>query len=350
MDYINGEKLDLSGTEVTLTYKDGTTRDVRFVNFAQERITTNPVNGAILSNSVHNNKRVEVTYTYNNNPIRTYTANLIVQKKIVPLIEIGGKIVDIDVPDGKKFTYVSECGKEDIDIDITRQNADIFVDGQPVQGAFYQPLSYGDNSLEIMVDVYSPLNPSNVLVHEDYTLTIKRPFPSEQLIKVRWDNTLAVINNSRTPYEFTKYKWYRNDREVGSGWYWSAGTNGEKLNPKDKYFVEATTEDGKSIRSCEIVLPNVALQGYGISLKNNSAYSNIGFEIFAPEAVSEMEVFVHDVAGKQVFKQKGSRAFNWNLTDDKHRMVSNGLYIVTAKAKGESGKIYRYSTKLVVKR
>jgi hypothetical protein len=93
----------------------------------------------------------------------------------------------------------------------------------------------------------------------------------------------------------------------------------------------------------------VAQQGYGILLKNNSANANVGIEVLTPEA-SEVEIAVYDIAGKQVFKQKGNYAIHWNLTDAMQKRVSNGLYFVVAKAKGESGKLYSYSAKLVVKR
>jgi len=352
LEYINGEQLDLSGIEVMLTYRDGTTRIVGLASFSREGITTNPVNNAVMSNSAHNNKRVEVTYTYNNQNLRAYTTPLSVQRKIIPTIAVAGKEVEIDSPDGNKFTHVSKCGEESAYVDITRENADIWVDGDNAQGSIsvLKDLDYGDNPLGITL--YTLSEQGIPLTQEDYTLTVKRPFPADELIKIRWGNTLTVIDpdNLNNPYDFASYKWYRNGKEIGSGRSWSAGVNGEKLNPKDNYYVEATTKSGKTIRSCEVTLPNIALQKHGILLKNNSAYANLGIDVSAPEETSEMEITVYNTSGKQVFSQKGNYYFNWNLTDAMHKNVPNGLYIVTAKAKGESGKIYRYSAKFVVKR
>ena len=346
MVYTHGDQLDLSGLEVTFTYSDNRTEDIKLSSFASKRITTNPINGALLTSSAHNNARVEVTYTYNKTNLRAYTDNLIVLKKVVPTIVIAGKTVAVDSTDGKKFTFVSKCGETSVNIDISQEDAEIVVNGGTIginQNVINTSLDYGDNPFNIAVT-------PDVGAREVYTLTVKKPFPADSLIQISWGNTLTVIDNTRyNPYKFTNYKWYRNDREVGSGRSWSTGT-GEKLNPRDKYFVEAITEDGKSIRSCEVAFTAATLQGYGILLKNNPANSNIGIDVSAPEETSEMEIAVYNITGKLVFTQKGNYNFNWNLTDAMHRNVSNGMYIVTAKAKGESGNIYRYSAKFVVKR
>jgi len=331
---------------VTLTYRDGSTKDVAFADFPNERITTNPINDDPVSSTVNNNRRVEVTYTYNNTNLRAYTDPLTVHNRKAPVIEIAGKNIDLDSPDGNKFTYVvPKCGEDNIEIDISLANAEIVVDTDRNPNLIYvnKSLEYGDNPINISV-----LPDGGT--QQNYTLTVKRTFPADQLIQVRWGNTLTVIDNLNSPYDFSSYKWYRNGREVGSGRSWSAGASGEKLNPKDNYYVEAVTDDGKTIRSCDVALAGTTSKAYGILLKNNSAYSNVGIEVVAPEATREMEIAVYNAAGKQVFKQKGNYDFKWNLTDNMQRNVSNGLYIVTAKAKGESGKIYNYSTKFVVKR
>jgi hypothetical protein len=350
LTYMHDDPLDLSGMEVTLTYSDKKTEKVAFANFAARKITTNPANGAKLSNSIHNNSRIEVTYTYNNTILRARTDVLLVSKKITPTIAIEGIPLKSVSPDGKEFTYVSSCGENSIEIDISAKGAEIVVDGnssEPDKYTLVKDLSYEGDTVGITI--------SDASAMERYTLNVKKPFPWEKMITILWGNTLVVNGNPKETdhnYEFSNYKWYRNGREVGSGRSWSAGTNGEKLNPNDNYHVEATTKEGKIINSCNVDVPTktVAQQKYGILLKNNSAYSNIGIEIFAPEESSEVEITVHDIAGKQVFKQIGNYALNWNLTDAMQKSVPNGLYFVTAKVKGESGKLYRYSAKLVVKR
>jgi len=348
--YSDGDQLDLSSMEVTLSYSDNTTEDVRFTSFAAKRLTTTPVHGTTLSSLMHNNNAVEVTHSNNSAPIRVRTNNLTVLPKVNPIIAIDGLALKPILPNGKEFIYVSpECKEDDsIALEITQENARITINGTE-QNTLTQKLSYEGDQIGIVVSS----DPVGAFEQQEYALTVKKPFPAEKMIKTRWGNTLTVIGlPTDHDYDFATYKWYRNNREVGSGQSWSAGTNGEKLNPRDRYYVEATTRDGKTIRSCDIPVTSVtAQQEYGILLKNNSAYSNnIGIEVFAPEEASEVEITVYDIGGKQVFRQKGNYAFSWNLSDAMQRSVPNGLYFVTAKAKGESGKLYRYSAKLVVKR
>jgi len=341
MTYTEGEKLELAGIIVEMKYGDGSTEDVKLADFPIKRITPNPANNTILKTTIHNNAPIEITYTYNNTPKRTVTLDkLRVLKKVIPSIAIEGNTVELNSPDGKEFTYVSECGKDEVDINVTQADGKITVDGDEVtNNTLTKPLTYGDNSFRIVATPNATGVPDPA-----YTLTVKKPFPAEQLIKMRWGNTLTVIQNSRyNPYDFTDYTWYRNGKEIGSGRSYSAGPNGEKLNPKDKYYVEATTDDGKTIRSCEVKITNSTPQNYGILLKNNYAAQNIGIEIYAPEETQGVEITVHDINGKQILKQTGNLDINISK-------APNGVYIVTAKTKGESGKMYRYSAKFVVKK
>ena len=75
--YTEGEKLDLSGLEVTLTDNQGLTKDVAFKDFETYKITTNPENGAELTLN-DNNK--PVTLTKGN--LKAETANLTVNEKV----------------------------------------------------------------------------------------------------------------------------------------------------------------------------------------------------------------------------------------------------------------------------
>jgi hypothetical protein len=87
-----------------------------------------------------------------------------------------------------------------------------------------------------------------------YTLILERRFPFDQIVQMRWNNTLTVINNpaNNGGYYFTSYKWYRNGQEIGTDQSWSAGKDGEKLNPADVYSVAVTARGiTGEMRSCE---------------------------------------------------------------------------------------------------
>jgi hypothetical protein len=60
--YTHGEKLDLTGMAVTLTYNDGASEDVAAVNFAAKGITAIPAEGTHLVHTTHNNKPITIEH------------------------------------------------------------------------------------------------------------------------------------------------------------------------------------------------------------------------------------------------------------------------------------------------
>lgn len=61
LEYTEGQNLDLTGLEVTLTDDFGKTKDVKFVDFAQYDITAEPKKGTALTVAAHNGKPVTLT-------------------------------------------------------------------------------------------------------------------------------------------------------------------------------------------------------------------------------------------------------------------------------------------------
>ncbi|MDT3701114.1 MAG: DUF4347 domain-containing protein, partial [Thermincola sp.] len=61
MSYTEGETLDLSGLEATLTFNDGSTADVAFAQFGVNSITASPANGTAMSVATHNGNPVTLT-------------------------------------------------------------------------------------------------------------------------------------------------------------------------------------------------------------------------------------------------------------------------------------------------
>lgn len=61
LEYTEGQNLDLTGLEVTLTDDFGKTKDVKFVDFAQYDITAEPANATALTVADHNDKPVTLT-------------------------------------------------------------------------------------------------------------------------------------------------------------------------------------------------------------------------------------------------------------------------------------------------
>ncbi|MDR0516532.1 MAG: T9SS type A sorting domain-containing protein [Fibromonadaceae bacterium] len=250
----------------------------------------------------------------------------------IVVVKIGDQI--IDPTKDNKLEFVTKCsdGSDLPSVSISSGAEGGIIHG----GGDFNPdnliLDYGENLFNFTV----PDEDGNP---HGYTLSIIKPM---EMIKMRWGNTLAVIDDPAfDKYEIvdTSYVWYRNGREIGKGWFWST-PNGEPINPRDVYHVEAKTEAKKNIRSCEYQLPAQTAQEYGILVKNNQM-NTLGLEIVTPEK-AETEVFIYNISGSLVHRLKG------NLI--KETNIPSGLYLVKARAKGESGAVYRYSTKLVIKK
>ena len=68
---------------------------------------------------------------------------------------------------------------------------------------------------------------------------------------------------------------------------------------------------------------------------------------------AQINLAVYDNLGNVIFEKSGVRndkEILWNLTNSAGRNVANGSYLIIAEVKGVSGKVYRYSAKVGVKR
>ncbi|MCL2098767.1 MAG: YDG domain-containing protein, partial [Bacteroidales bacterium] len=170
------------------------------------------------------------------------------------VLSINVDITDISV-DGEfaatadnNFHIIAECGSEQVVVSVTAdQYATVSIGGVQQNSCAVNLLTYGDNIITVTVTAQNGNSAT-------YTLTLHKPFPFEQLVKMRWNNTLTVINNPENNggFSFTSYKWFRNGQLIGTDQSWSAGANGQQINPSDVFHVEVTAVgiDGV-IRSCE---------------------------------------------------------------------------------------------------
>jgi hypothetical protein len=85
LTYIHGDKLDLSGMVVTLTYDDAATEDITATNFMAKGITASPSDGDNLAHSTHNGKPVTIIY----GSLQKTTDNLTVNVKNASTLTIN---------------------------------------------------------------------------------------------------------------------------------------------------------------------------------------------------------------------------------------------------------------------
>jgi len=108
MTYTYGDKLDLTGLVVTLTYDDTTTEDVAAANFAAKNITAKPAQNTNLAYSTHNGKPViltcgTLTCTTNNLTVKatgTWVNTTAINTTYTPTLTLG----DVTLPAGYAFT------------------------------------------------------------------------------------------------------------------------------------------------------------------------------------------------------------------------------------------------------
>jgi len=62
LTYTHGDKFELDGLTVTLTYDNGSTEDVAAINFSDKNITTDPGHGIPIERKTYNGKPIEITY------------------------------------------------------------------------------------------------------------------------------------------------------------------------------------------------------------------------------------------------------------------------------------------------
>jgi len=90
--------------------------------------------------------------------------------------------------------------------------------------------------------------------------------------------------------------------------------------------------------------------GYGVKFRKTVVSNRLEIaKVILPnnERTAEIKVAIYDNTGNMIYSGNGT---TWNLTNLAGRVVANGSYLVIAEAKGASGKVYRYSAKIGVKR
>ena len=148
---------------------------------------------------------------------------------------------------GNNFSMLSACGQNQAVINVTaEQGATVGINGVMQNPATLNLPDYGDNIIAISV---TPQGGSA----QNYTLIVNKPIPFDQIILMRWHNTFTIINNpaNNGGYTFTSFKWFRNGLQISADQSWSAGPNGELLNPADIYYVEVIDNSVNGIiRTC----------------------------------------------------------------------------------------------------
>jgi len=179
--------------------------------------------------------------------------------------------------------------------------------------------------------------------------------PFWQIVIMRWNNTLTVINNpaNNGGFTFVSYQWYRNGQTEGTDQSWSAGSQGELINPEDIFYVEAVTNDGRLVRTTESTIPLLIPE---IKAFPNpvSVGQTLNIEISGHELSQTSVIEIYNATGAFVGKvqaspnqappdNSNSSSLNKISIDSKY---APGVYIF--RIKDEKG--FRHEEKVIVNR
>ncbi len=111
-----------------------------------------------------------------------------------------------------------------------------------------------DNSITAQMDKAGILNYTIKVVSEDglsekeYKLVLNRWFAFDDIVNVKWNNTLMLFLNRLESYNISGYQWYKNDAAISgaTGKSYSAGNKKtDLLDPNSTYHIQLKTPDGE---------------------------------------------------------------------------------------------------------
>lgn len=192
------------------------------------------------------------------------------------------------------FTTELECNIDAVDITVNAGPYDTVKIQNSNQNTYRWKLEhYGDQDLLFSI--------TSISGHKQiYNIVLNKKIPFEEIIRMRWNNTLTVINNPNNNggFTFTSFKWFINDEFAGFNQAWSAGINGEYINPSDVFRVELTAQgiDG-ILRSCEscVTLKNTTISAYPSPVQQGEIlYVETGIEA---EFLNQASIEVYNLEG-----------------------------------------------------
>lgn len=141
----------------------------------------------------------------------------------------------------KPFVIASEDTQQHLNIDIeTAPNATVNI-GNSSSLDVDRPLIYNHKIVITSADGSTT---------QEYTLVIDKRLAFDKVVVQKWNNLLLVNNNSKTngQYTFKAYQWFKNNSEVGSKQYYSAGDRkSDLLDVNAQYHVLMTTKEGEQV-------------------------------------------------------------------------------------------------------
>ena len=143
------------------------------------------------------------------------------------------------------------CDDSSVKVEIETEDTSVVIE---IDGIKENPhnvnlnnLNYGENEISVKIN------------EQEYIVVIDKPVPFFDIVVLRWDNRLTVINNPENNhgYKFTSFQWYQNGQPAGTEQSWSADSNGNPINTNDIFYVEveghllSNPDNIIKLRTCE---------------------------------------------------------------------------------------------------
>ncbi len=213
---------------------------------------------------------------------------------VEPKVRINGEFVDLN---NDVFAAEVDCGINSLDLEISAGTFDTIVISNEKQNTYTWDLThYGDNEIDFYVTTVNGYK-------RTFHIIVNKKIPFEEIVRMRWNNTLTVINNpaNNGGFEFDTYKWFINGVESGTNQSWSAGRNGEHINTSDVFRLELTAKGVHGIlNSCEsrITLQNTNSSVYPNPVEQGgTVYISTGIEA---AQLKDAKIDVYDLSGNLV--------------------------------------------------
>ncbi|MDR1503514.1 MAG: T9SS type A sorting domain-containing protein [Prevotella sp.] len=166
---------------------------------------------------------------------------------------------------------------------------------------------------------------------QSYTLKIEKRSNFDDIVVTRWDNTLIINANSNAngDYKFTRYKWFKDNTEIGTRQYYSAGAKKTDVL-SGNYYVQLITKDGQVLRTWEkqIALKNsMVMKTYPNPLKaGETIYVQLDTD---QELLNNAIIEIYNINGIKVGTTKATSNTTPILIPR-----STGIYIIKTKSTG----------------
>ncbi|MDR2450004.1 MAG: T9SS type A sorting domain-containing protein, partial [Prevotellaceae bacterium] len=254
----------------------------------------------------------------------------------VNVVESGNTAANVTVI-GAKFDavnsrYVMNCSENSVTVIVEPED--------------YTARVYYNNALGNVFAVTVPTGVQGITYtvksganEHTYPLEIAKPFKFDDVVKMRWDNTLTVINNpaNNGGFHFTSFAWYGDGRLITANQSFSAGNTGQTIDPAITYHVVLEADEYTGALSTCPSLVELRHSAADMVAYPNPAQSNglIFVEINMDEAqLDHAEIEIFNIVGVSMGKVRVAG----QITPVNMSSLPTGMYLLNLRGKNNLNK------------